>query len=97
MDAKLVILLPVLGVSLVVTMMAQLMLEVPVLENQSNPRRMTYTLEKISCWLSDDICKGFRGYFRIGKDDGLKWKAYEKIDTFNNKYSVTVSNFCPKR
>ena len=86
------ILLPVLGFGIVITIMAQLMFEVPMGENKSNPRTMTYTLEKFYCWLGDGACKGFRDYFRIGKDDGVKWKAYEKIDTFNNKYSVTVSN-----
>ena len=89
---KAVILLPVFGIVLVVTMMAALMFEVPVGANQSNPRKMTYRLEKLYCWLGDDVCKGFREFFLIDKDDGLKYEAYSKIDTFNNKYSVILSN-----
>lgn len=86
------ILLPVLGVMFVINMMAALMFEVPVGENKSNPRTMTYRLEKIYCWLGDDVCEGFRKFFLIDKGDSEKSAAYRETKTFNNKYSVIVSN-----
>lgn len=60
---KLMLVLPVLTIFFYVSMLFILMMEMPVLENKDNPRKVTKQVEKFYCWLGDDICKGFRKFF----------------------------------
>lgn len=89
---KFVFIMSILVLLICVNGCAALMFEMPLGANKDNPRKLTYKLEKFYCSLGDDVCKRFREFFRIDKGDSKKSAAYRKIKTFNNKYSVTVSN-----
>ncbi|WP_181892549.1 hypothetical protein [Campylobacter devanensis] len=43
-------------------------MEMPVLENKDNPRKVTKQVEKFYCWFGDDVCKGFREFFLLEKN-----------------------------
>ncbi|WP_293651783.1 hypothetical protein [uncultured Campylobacter sp.] len=65
---KLMLVIPIFTIFFYVNMAFILMMEMPVLENKDNPRKVTKQVEKFYCWLGDDVCKGFREFFLLEKN-----------------------------
>ena len=65
---KLMLVIPIFTIFFYANMAFILMMEMPLLENKDNPRKVTKQVEKFYCWLGDDVCKGFREFFLLEKN-----------------------------